>query len=350
MSIGSTIKKLRRERDMTQEQLAEYLGITANAVSQWECDRTAPDISQLPLLARVFNVTTDYLLGVDCDKDKERIDSIMDESFSLYRAGQFKKAAEIARSGLLEFPRSFELMARLADTLVCMSGYEDEVERLCEKIINECTEIGPKNHAYRLRIMMSGKREKYDEVVRISDKLSHAWASREDMLMVYNNTRDEKQRMELMDYAKFCSSRLSHCLGKIANFPMYTLEEKIQIRMQSIKIMQIMYPNEDYNYFSAYIADDYMEIAGLYSFLGKYDKALDALEKMCEYAVHFESNDGVNSSPAFRGYNDGKWNSDGIYCYCKEKIEIINGQSSFDALRGDPRCIEIVNKLSQYVY
>ena len=47
MSIGSTIKKLRRERDMTQEQLAEYLGITANAVSQWECDRTAPDISQV---------------------------------------------------------------------------------------------------------------------------------------------------------------------------------------------------------------------------------------------------------------------------------------------------------------
>ena len=54
MSIGTTIKKLRHEREMTQEQLAEYLGITANAVSQWECDRTAPDISQLPMLARVL--------------------------------------------------------------------------------------------------------------------------------------------------------------------------------------------------------------------------------------------------------------------------------------------------------
>ncbi len=38
MSIGTTIKKLRRERDMTQEQLADFLGITANSVSQWECD------------------------------------------------------------------------------------------------------------------------------------------------------------------------------------------------------------------------------------------------------------------------------------------------------------------------
>ena len=38
MSIGKTIKKLRRERDITQEQLAAYLGITSRAVSQWECD------------------------------------------------------------------------------------------------------------------------------------------------------------------------------------------------------------------------------------------------------------------------------------------------------------------------
>ncbi|MBQ9130605.1 MAG: helix-turn-helix transcriptional regulator, partial [Clostridia bacterium] len=54
MSIGSTIKRLRREKDLTQEQLAEYLGITSRAISQWECDRTAPDISQLPTLCHIF--------------------------------------------------------------------------------------------------------------------------------------------------------------------------------------------------------------------------------------------------------------------------------------------------------
>ena len=54
MSIGSTIKRLRREKDITQEQLAEYLGITSRAVSQWECDRTAPDISQLPALCHIL--------------------------------------------------------------------------------------------------------------------------------------------------------------------------------------------------------------------------------------------------------------------------------------------------------
>lgn len=40
MTIGSTIRQLRQEQDITQEQLAEALGITSRAVSQWECDRT----------------------------------------------------------------------------------------------------------------------------------------------------------------------------------------------------------------------------------------------------------------------------------------------------------------------
>ena len=59
-----TIKHLRQEQDITQEQLADALGITSRAVSQWETDRTAPDISQLPALANFFAVTTDSVAFV----------------------------------------------------------------------------------------------------------------------------------------------------------------------------------------------------------------------------------------------------------------------------------------------
>ena len=73
MSIGSTIKRLRRENDVTQEQLAEYLGITSRAISQWECDRTAPDISLLPALCHIFGVSSDVLLGIDIERNNEEI-------------------------------------------------------------------------------------------------------------------------------------------------------------------------------------------------------------------------------------------------------------------------------------
>ena len=47
MTIGTTLKTLRRGRDLTQEELAEILGVSAKAISQWENDRTAPDLSQI---------------------------------------------------------------------------------------------------------------------------------------------------------------------------------------------------------------------------------------------------------------------------------------------------------------
>ena len=72
MSIGTTIKKLRREKAMTQEQLAELLGLSTNAVSQWECDKTAPDISHLPVLANIFEVSADVLLEIDLAKSKNQ--------------------------------------------------------------------------------------------------------------------------------------------------------------------------------------------------------------------------------------------------------------------------------------
>ena len=62
-TMGKRIADLRKQKGMTQEQLAQQLGVTAQAVSKWENDLSCPDISILPQLAEVLGVTTDELLG-----------------------------------------------------------------------------------------------------------------------------------------------------------------------------------------------------------------------------------------------------------------------------------------------
>ncbi len=62
-TMGKRISDLRKSKGMTQEQLAQQLGVTAQAVSKWENDLSCPDISILPQLAGVLGVTTDELLG-----------------------------------------------------------------------------------------------------------------------------------------------------------------------------------------------------------------------------------------------------------------------------------------------
>lgn len=62
-TIGKRIMQLRKEKGLTQEQLAERMGVSAQAVSKWENDVSCPDISILPQLAAVLGTTTDELLG-----------------------------------------------------------------------------------------------------------------------------------------------------------------------------------------------------------------------------------------------------------------------------------------------
>ena len=64
ISIGEKIALLRKAKGMTQEQLAEKCSVTAQAVSKWENDLAAPDISLLPRLSELLGVSCDELLGV----------------------------------------------------------------------------------------------------------------------------------------------------------------------------------------------------------------------------------------------------------------------------------------------
>lgn len=63
-TLGKRIAALRKEKGMTQEQLAEKVGVSAQAVSKWENDISCPDITLLPLLGDLFGVSVDELLGV----------------------------------------------------------------------------------------------------------------------------------------------------------------------------------------------------------------------------------------------------------------------------------------------
>ncbi len=76
MSIGTTIKLYRKDKNLTQSELAELIGVSTQAVSKWETDAGLPDISQIVPLARVLEVSTDKLLGntdVSLEKEAEEI-------------------------------------------------------------------------------------------------------------------------------------------------------------------------------------------------------------------------------------------------------------------------------------
>lgn len=79
LKIGEVIKKLRREKGMTQEQLADIMGVSIPAVSKWESGITYPDITILPSIARLFDVSIDRLMNFNVDLSEEEILSIIEK-------------------------------------------------------------------------------------------------------------------------------------------------------------------------------------------------------------------------------------------------------------------------------
>lgn len=77
MEIGNQIKALRQRRGVTQEALAQHLGVTAQAVSKWERGAATPDIGMLPSISAYFGVTIDELFALSDDTHMERIQNML---------------------------------------------------------------------------------------------------------------------------------------------------------------------------------------------------------------------------------------------------------------------------------
>lgn len=77
-SIGQIIKELRCERGLTQENLAELLNVSGQAVSKWENEICMPDVSQIVPIAKIFGVSTDVLFGVCGESDDDAAMKIID--------------------------------------------------------------------------------------------------------------------------------------------------------------------------------------------------------------------------------------------------------------------------------
>ncbi len=84
--LGENIKRLRREKEITQETLADFLGVTFQSVSNWERGESYPDITMLPEIAGFFKVSIEELLGVnraeneaEIIKELEAYDNLTDE-------------------------------------------------------------------------------------------------------------------------------------------------------------------------------------------------------------------------------------------------------------------------------
>ena len=355
MSIGTTIKKLRRERDITQEQLAEYIGISSQAVSQWETDKTAPDISQLPLLAYIFDVSTDEILGVDIQKNEEKIQAILDEAHVFYEKGEFNKETKVLEDGLKKFPRSYKIMAHLAENY-SNSNQEPKAIEMSHKILAECTDGEIRDYATQTMIYAYRNSGDRQNALKYARTLSHAWFSREDFLLHILSCRNDNEREEartnLHEYISYLGNRLMTCLRVHSNKDFgYSDEDRLKLLKQSAAIGETIYCDGDYHYQAQYVSTAYKFMSFIYAKNKDAENTLTCLEKQCELEIHFDTYDwnAEKTSPAMRGYVDGGWIPEPDGNKSRNMLIQLDEESTvYDFIRDDPRFQAVIAKLEKY--
>ena len=126
LMIGDKIKKLRRSKDLTQEELATHLGISYQAISKWERNDGYPDITMLPALANYFEISVDELIGMNEIYSSNKLEEINQKWLENRALGKHKENVELMRSALKTYPNNGLLLIQLTSSLEKLDGTEKE--------------------------------------------------------------------------------------------------------------------------------------------------------------------------------------------------------------------------------
>lgn len=133
--IGTKLKQLRWERNLTQEEVAIHLGISFQAISKWERGDGYPDITILPALAKYFHISIDELLGINETAAQEEYTRINRQWKYNNTTGKHQENVDLMRSALKFFPNNALLLVQLSTSLEKLDGSDIQKQEYLKESI-----------------------------------------------------------------------------------------------------------------------------------------------------------------------------------------------------------------------
>ncbi len=146
--LGEKIKSLRKQKNISQEVFANYLGVTFQAVSKWENGNTMPDVTMIPAIASFFGVSTDELFDFNLYEIEKNVEAIVDEH-NKYWDEDKAKSEQIIRDGLKQYPGNDILLNCLIGVISGL-GKNDEVITIGKALVESTKYDDVRLDAYRI--------------------------------------------------------------------------------------------------------------------------------------------------------------------------------------------------------
>jgi transcriptional regulator with XRE-family HTH domain len=369
LSMGRTIKQLRKAHNLTQEELAEKLNVTYQAVSKWENESGMPDISQVVPLACVFGVSTDVLFGTYSTTDQESAASIIEVAGKLNpnKETPGKIVWDALQDGLQRHPSS--LMLQQASLEYGMSlaypandchdaAHATEIYKECVRqaniIIAHSKEATDVLRAKMIIVMLHsayGQRDKAREYADtfpwrcdMTAHIMHAYIAHDEK--DYESEALHCRRDIMFHYeAMFCSiAQLGEAYTSLGKY-----DEALQMYESIFAFINILFGGETLPP-PAHIrerGDVHALMAKTYIAMGNKDMALTWLEKMVTYDTEVRSKftDRMSvKSPFVRDTGSYFYHTHGSN---RQKLLRKLNSVDFDAIKNEPRYAAMLDRANK---
>ena len=287
--LGEKIKELRRAKDMTQDELANRLGVTYQTVSKWETGVTSPDLSLIVPIARLFNVTTDELFCYSESADELKRAELQKRYDDTYKTGSIPDRMVVCEEAVKEFPGDMKWLNEYAWCVWCAAvTIRDEekyrVERdkaidLFRRVIENCEDDKTKANAIEGIVQCMPEKGEDSEALQYAEMYPQVEfdPSRREELIIQCLTGDEKT-----------IRRESQLMKKLEALTDY-LDVNVKAERNILeKLIELFFPDGTYllfNYkmYSAALADAREKISA-----GELDEAVEFMRAARDYAEKYD--------------------------------------------------------------
>ncbi|MBE6880240.1 MAG: helix-turn-helix domain-containing protein [Ruminococcaceae bacterium] len=190
--LSENLKKYRSLKNLTQEDVAEYLGITPQSVSKWERGECYPDITFLPALADIFETSIDLLIGMDTIRAEQAQHNIHKTASEFQLCGDYSSAERVYRNALLTYPKNPGMILGLAGVLA-LKGESKEAISLMERGLPLSTNEKQKSTIRAVLCFLYLKCGNNDKAHILVAQLPHTRESREVIQPLISQSLDKNQ-------------------------------------------------------------------------------------------------------------------------------------------------------------
>ena len=309
VKIGKQIKILRNRDGVTQDRLAEVLGVTSQAISKWENEIGYPDIEYIIPIANFFNVTIDQLFGHDRSESENKINEYCEKLDEMHRNWvDVNTRINLARQALAEFPADEKLLVRLATALW---------EKWSDEASNECFLFVDGKTVYNFDKVRAT--EGWEEAAQIMEKLLATSIDdkirsecRDILIRLYGQIGEKEKVYKLADYCPDCKAAnlfaafsgkyekesrensqrlLQGALFRLrVHLPIQTKDLTLEAKAieKIIELHKFVFDDENYEFFHVKMEQLYIDYAEVLLRQERIDEVFSALDNAYDHAMKFD--------------------------------------------------------------